>query len=64
MGVVLRGNGDPKSQRQGSRDETTVLASAVGILFTWLFIADAPAPVQQATITIIVIMWHRMHPKV
>ena len=54
MGVVLKGNGDPKSKREGSRDETTVLASAVGILLTWLFIADAPAPVQQSTITIIV----------
>ena len=63
MGVVI-GNGDKKSQRQGSRDESTVLASAVGIVLTYLFMADAPAPVQQALVTIVVVMWHRIDPRV
>ena len=63
MGVLL-GNGDKKSQRQGSRDESPVLASAIGIVLTYLFMADAPAPVQQALVTIIVVMWHRVDPRV
>ena len=64
MGVVLKGNGDPKSQRQGTRDESTVLASAIGIVLAYIFMADAPAPVQQALITIVVVMWHRVDPRV
>ena len=64
MGVVLKGNGDPKSKRQGTRDESTVLASAIGIVLAYIFMADAPAPVQQALITIVVVMWHRVDPRV
>jgi hypothetical protein len=63
MGVVI-GNGDPKSRRQGSRDESTVLASAIGIVLAYIFMADAPAPVQQAVITIVVVIWHRADPRV
>jgi hypothetical protein len=63
MGVVI-GNGDKKSQRQGSRDESTVLASAIGIVLAYMFIPDAPAPVQQAVLTIVVVIWHRADPRV
>ena len=63
MGVLV-GNGDPKSKRQGTRDESTVLASAIGIVLAYIFMADAPAPVQQALITIVVVMWHRVDPRV
>ena len=62
MGILV-GNRDPKSKRQGTRDESTVLASAIGIVLAYIFMADAPAPVQQALITIVV-MWHRVDPRV